>query len=150
MLFGGPWYSSSGLMSDLVTQLSVQLAQSRHATACTWPWKHDLALRPSEVFQFVRLGAWNPLRFFLILQESHRSFTVAQEWEWGAVTLKAVTVTTELVPADFRAGSETLEGLVFSVCAKSRLYFPASTRLRFKKVWSHQGLNCSPLVLMVS
>lgn len=26
--------------------ISVQLAQSRHATACTWPRKHALALRP--------------------------------------------------------------------------------------------------------
>lgn len=64
--------------------------------------------------------------------------------------LKAVTVTTELVPTDFRAGSGTLEDLVFSVCAKARVYFPASTRVRFKKVWSHQGLNGSTLVLTVS
>lgn len=89
------------LDSKLGYQISVQLAQSRLATDCTWPWEHDLALRPSEVFQFVRLGAWNPLRFFLIFQESHRLFIVAQEWEQGLVMLKAVTVTTESVPANW-------------------------------------------------
>lgn len=59
--------------------ISVQLAQSRHATVCAWPWKHALTLGPSEMLGFISLGAWNPLRFFLILQESHRLFMVTQE-----------------------------------------------------------------------